>query len=80
MIAKTCYTHDLVSKVQNTLPCVKRSKVLLKNCLGGNTDGEAVFKHLLNHYFEIGRANKGPSDVVFWELFMGSFNDRIVPL
>jgi len=71
---------NYVSKVENTLPCVKRSKVLLTNCLGGNEDREAVFKHLLTYNFENGRVYKGLSGVVFWELFIGSFKDRIIPL
>ena len=58
----------------------------LTNYLGGNADGEDVFKQLLTYNFENGRVNhrmlieyKGVSGVVFWECFMGSFKDRIVP-
>ena len=68
-----------VSKVENNLPYDKRSTVLLTNSLGGNADGEVVFKHLLTYYFEIGKVFKEPSGVVFWELFTGSFKDRIIP-
>ena len=71
---------NYVSKIENSLSCVKRSKVLLTNCLGGNEDREAVFKHMLTYYFENGRVYKGLSGVVFCELFMGSFKDRIILL
>jgi len=49
-------------------------------------EGEVVFKHLLTYYFENGRVNqsmlieyKGLSGVVFWELYVASFKDRIIP-
>jgi len=66
-------------KVENSLPCVWRSKVWLAYCLGGNGNGEVVYKHLLTYYFENGRENhsmsiefKGPSVFVICELFVGS--------
>jgi len=58
-----------VFKVENTLPCVWRSKVWLMYCSNGNTNGEVVFKHLLTYYFENGRVNQ----IMSIELFMGSF-------
>jgi hypothetical protein len=55
---------------------VRSSKVCLTNYLGGNADGEVLFKQLLTFNFENGRVNhsmlieyKGPSGVVFWECF-----------
>jgi len=75
-----------VYKGENTLPCVKRSKVCLTNCLGLNAKGEVVFRHTFTYYFENGKVNqsmvieyKGPSGVEFWELFMSCFKDRIIP-
>jgi len=65
---------------ENTLPCVWRSKVWLTYSLGGNANGEVVFKHPLTYYFQNGRVNqsismefKGLSVVLFCELFVGSF-------
>jgi hypothetical protein len=50
-----------LSKGENTLQCVRRSRVLLTNCLDGNADGEVIFKHLLTYYFENGSANQSMS-------------------
>jgi len=50
-----------LSKGENNLPCARRSRVLLTNCLGGNADGEVIFKHWLTYYFENGRANQSMS-------------------
>ena len=44
-----------LSKGENTHQYIRRSRVLLTNCLGGNADGEVIFKHLLTYYFENGR-------------------------
>jgi len=75
-----------VCKGENTLPCVRSSRVCLTNYLGGDADGEVVFKQLLTYNFENGKVNqsmlieyKSTSGVLFWELFMGCFKDRIIP-
>jgi len=85
VIAKVCYTHDHVSKGENTLPCVRRNKVLLTNCLGGNPNGEVLFNYPFTYYFENDRVNQsmlieceGPSGVVVCELFMGRLKIRII--
>jgi hypothetical protein len=51
-VLKSSYTGDLyITEGENTLLCVKRRKVWLTNCVGGNADGGTVFNHLLTYYF-----------------------------
>jgi hypothetical protein len=75
-----------LSKGENILQCVKRSKVCLTNYIGGNAEGKVVFKHLLTYYFinDMKYHNmvieyKDPFPFFAGELCMSSFKDRITP-